>query len=109
VAYSLYCLISLRRYVRYQPEEEEEEDRSQMDEDAANTAEGEEESAEGVQSLQQEDKDKDDSNSNNYDEEPRIRAVEHLIVRQVLKCSMLHDCSNRKTLTRTAPLFACMT
>ncbi|KAH7087293.1 hypothetical protein FB567DRAFT_591977 [Paraphoma chrysanthemicola] len=73
----------LCRYIRYQPEEE----------DGTKTTEGGENRAKETQSPQEEDK-----------EEPLIG-----IVQRTGQCSMLHDCSNRKTIGKTAHWFACMT
>jgi tetratricopeptide (TPR) repeat protein len=101
----------LRRYVRYQPEEEEKEklDGSQVQEDGSKTTEGEEESAEELQPPQEEDDDKDNSDNDSDNEEPPIGIVERPIGCSVLGCSMLYDCSNRRTMARMTPLFACMT
>jgi tetratricopeptide (TPR) repeat protein len=87
----------LTRYIRYQPEEEEKEKLygSQIEEDGTKTTEGEEESAKKLQPPQE--------------EGPLIGIVERPIRRWVPRCSMLYDCSNRKTMAKTAPLFACMT
>ncbi|KAH7074344.1 hypothetical protein BKA63DRAFT_312072 [Paraphoma chrysanthemicola] len=100
----------LRRYIRYQPEEEEEEkfNGSQAEEDGTKTTEAGEQSAEKLRPPRED-----------GDEKRLIGIVERQARGDrswgdpkrpsVLRCSMLHDCSNRKAMARTAPLFACMT
>ncbi|KAF2794591.1 hypothetical protein K505DRAFT_324678 [Melanomma pulvis-pyrius CBS 109.77] len=94
----------LRRYVRYQPEEQEEVDRSQMANETTKSA-GDKGPEKEEQPTREED---DEDGDGDRDEKPLFGIVERMVDDELLRCSMLHDCSNRGTATKKFSLFSCM-
>lgn len=104
---------SLRRYVRYQPEEDGGASGSKGGVKILGTSEGEGKTTEEQRAQCRDDGDEDGNEDDNEDddyEESLIGIVERPREGNLVsRCSMIYDCPNRKTLTENSPLFACMT